>query len=84
MSPHEDIASRLDDLQLRYEIAAESAPTDVKLLQGIERCVELRMKLYGLDGKTPPTTTANPDPIITIDLAKLSTQTLKEIINLGT
>lgn len=57
---------------------------DVKLLQGIERCLELKMKLLGFDGKRPFQGAAagaqKEEQTITIDLSCLSKNTIEEIL----
>lgn len=56
---------------------------ELKWLQGVERCMELKMKVWGFDGKQPvPEVEPAPAPKIVLDLTKLSTETLSEIVAL--
>ncbi|MEG1371956.1 MAG: hypothetical protein RSD75_06425 [Mucinivorans sp.] len=83
-SPFELIISEIDALQLRYtELFASE--NDIKSLQGVERCLEMKMKIMGFDGKnSPPTENETSTAEIILDLTKLSKQSLEEIINLTT
>lgn len=73
------VVDEITTLQAQY-VKAFDDTFDIKALQGVERCIELKMKVYALDGKNPPQIDENPE--ITIDLSKLSSSTLKEIIEL--
>lgn len=66
------------DFQLQFDQQGE-----IKWLQGVERCVELKMKVWGFDGKQPPAEPAPPAaPPMVIDLKRLSTATLAELTHL--
>lgn len=76
-----DLLDRLDTLETLYrEGYLQNA--DLKLLQGVERCIELRMKLLGYDGKTTTAAPVVTESIMSIDLTKLSDTTLKELIGI--
>lgn len=76
-----DLLDRLDTLETLYrEGYLQNA--DLKLLQGVERCIELRMKLLGYDGKTATAAPVVTESIMSIDLTKLSDTTLKELIGI--
>lgn len=75
------LIAEIDIITKRYEelFARED---DIKALQGMERCVELKMKICGFDGKplpTPPTTDRVVEP--SISLAELPTSVLKQLLN---
>lgn len=76
------ITKRIDHLEGLYSDRADSG--DIKALQGIERCIELLMRLHGIDGKS--VVDEFEDDIIgdnsMINLSDLSTDTLKELISL--
>lgn len=70
---------KLDSLEELYRIAFDDS-SDIKALVGVERCLELRMKILGLDGKQGVgVTMAPPENLLTIDLEKLSQATLVEL-----
>ncbi|MEG2479730.1 MAG: hypothetical protein RSA50_05615 [Mucinivorans sp.] len=81
LTPQQTIQKHIDKLQEQYQRAVDESPNDIKILLGIERCIELRMRLWGFDGKpsaqsftpTAPTSEA-------IELASLSQATLKELL----
>lgn len=82
----------IDALEKRYrhliEIQSEQQDkvVDVKMMQGEERCLELKMKLLGFDGKQPfkPTEVgcSGVHDDIVIDLKTLSKQTIRELSKL--
>lgn len=76
-----DMLKRLDSLEKLYR---ESYFTneDLKLLQGVERCIELRMKLLGYDGKSSTAAPVASESIVSIDLKRLSDQTLRELLEI--
>ncbi|CDN31560.1 hypothetical protein BN938_1473 [Mucinivorans hirudinis] len=74
-----DLIQRLDTLEELYR-QSFSQSEDVRLLQGVERCIELRMKLLGYDGKTQAAAPVTEERTITIDLKQLSETTLKDIL----
>lgn len=76
-----DLLDRLDTLEELYRVSYIDGG-DLKLLQGVERCIELRMKLLGFDGKSAAAAPVAAESIVSIDLKKLSNETLKEIIHL--
>lgn len=76
-----DLLCRLDSLEKLYR-EGYATGEDMKLLQGVERCIELRMKLLGYDGKTVVAAPAAVDRVISIDLKRLSDDTLREILTL--
>lgn len=53
--------------------------TDIKPLQGIERCIELRMRL--VEGASPRAVSVEPErEQMEVDLARLSRDTLLELL----
>ena len=61
--------------------AHKRAPSlELKALQGIERCIELRMRLLGFDGKSVPAQPAPQEPPAELDLTRLSENALKELV----
>ncbi|MEG0656052.1 MAG: hypothetical protein RR465_03395, partial [Mucinivorans sp.] len=78
-SPFELLVSEIDTLQKKYADQYKQE-ADLKALQGVERCLELKMKIMGFDGKTPPTIgIETPGAEFLLDLSKLSKQALQEI-----
>lgn len=86
----------IDSLEQLYRQAIENlsfndnqkttAP-DIKFFQGVERCLELKIKLLGSSLRplpVPASQTVDSDQYITIDIEKLSQQAAKEILELST
>lgn len=77
----EQLVDEVDKISKRYaDHFTESA--DIKALQGMERCVELKMKIRGIDGKPPPQTepvTAPPE--WSIPVVDLPSDLLEKLIN---
>lgn len=76
----EDLLQRIDALEQMYSSAWQDS-SDLKLLQGLERCIELRMKLFGYDGKSQVATSSIPEQGSTLNLKILSEAALREIYN---
>lgn len=73
------LVGQIDELQ-KYYREAFATTDDIKALQGVERCIELKMKVWGFDGKaTVAEIIDQPSAEISIDLSKLSKETLLEI-----
>lgn len=70
--------SSLEKLYYEYYASKE----DLKVLQGMERLIEIRMKLYGYDGKNRVVRPSVPDDFRVIELSKLSEMALREILEL--
>lgn len=74
------LVTQIDQLQECYRKLFDDT-SDLKALQGVERCIELKMKVWGFDGKgVVAEISDNPTAEISIDLSKLSKQTLFEIL----
>lgn len=70
------ILKRLDRLEERYwQLSLEG---DIKACNGLEHCIELRMRLFGFDGKNSVDLPSAQSAII--DLDRLSESTLGELI----
>lgn len=66
----------------RLRLAKRAADIlDIKPLQGIERCIELRMKLVA--GLPEPATHNAEEPTVVVDLSKLSRETLRELLEVS-
>lgn len=76
-----DLLQRLDSLESLYRDGYH-ANEDLKLLQGVERCIELRMKLLGFDGKTTAAAPVAAESIVSIDLKQLSDETIRELLKI--
>lgn len=70
--------------QIELQTQEQNKTADIKIMQGVERCLELKMKLLGLDGKQPfvavEDKTGNPSDDIVLDLNSLSRQTIQELV----
>lgn len=73
-----ELLQRIDALEQMYDLAWQDS-RDIKLLQGLERCIELRMKLFGYDGKSQVATVIDTSPGATLNLKMLSEAALREI-----
>lgn len=81
-SKADTLIEQIDELQQDFQ-QQFAAQGEIKWLQGVERCVELKMKVWGFDGKQPPVENdPAPVPQIVLDLTRLSTTTLAEIMAL--
>lgn len=80
-----DLLRRLETLEKLYRDNFCSQD-DLKALQGVERCIELRMKLLGCDAKQSAGNAGavnTPEAAMSIDLSKLSENTINELLKLG-
>lgn len=77
-----DITSRINFLEDRYNALADSG--DAKSLQGLERCIELVMRLHGIESKSfiEQVEDFEEGNNSVIKLEDLSTETLKELFDL--
>lgn len=81
----------IDSLEKAYrrqiDLQTEDKAVDVKMMQGVERCLELKMKLLGFDGKQQPVLcnekAEGADDDIVIDIGGLSHQTVKELVEIS-
>lgn len=78
-----DALEKIYHRQIELQSEQHNKVTDIKTMQGVERCLELKMKLLGFDGKQqfmPTQTNCSPtgDDIV-IDLNDLSQQTIQEL-----
>ncbi len=68
-------------LSKRYEQLFASTD-DLKALQGMERCLEMKMKICGLDGKQPlQSTQINQTPNNLLPLTELPTELLELLLS---
>lgn len=74
-----DIIQRINKLEQRYEELSQGG--DVKYLNGMERCIELLMKVYGVDGKNSYDIIENSQDKVKVDMSRLSSSTLSELIS---
>lgn len=81
-SHSEILIQQIDSLQSRYN-DPEVTADEIKALQGVERCLELKMKIWGFDGKNPQAEQEQEASEIVIDITKLSKQALQEIAALS-
>lgn len=79
----DNITSRIDSLADRYNRIADSG--EVKALQGLERCIELVMRLHGIESKSfiEQIDESVEENNSVIKLEDLSTETLKELFELS-
>lgn len=77
----EKIIDEIDALAQKYE-QLFARDEDIKSLQGIERCIEMKMKTCGYDGKNNPDTPTNTNTQPTLLLSELPTDILKQIFNI--
>ncbi len=75
------IIQEIDDLAKKYN-QLFARDEDIKSLQGVERCIEMKMKACGIDGKNNPETNTNDNNQPTILLSELPTDILKQIFNI--
>ncbi len=76
-----EIRDSIELLEARYWSLSESG--DHKALSALERCIELRMRLLGIDGKKELECTEPGKPTSSttkLDLTKLSETTLTEVL----
>lgn len=82
-SHFDTLLHEINELAKTYSTAFD-LENDYKALQGVERCIELKIKLFDKDEQT---TGKDPDSEkqteLNIDLSKLSKQTLSEILQLS-
>lgn len=74
-----ELLKRVDSLEKLYRDSF-AINDDPKLLQGVERCIEIRMKLLGYDGKNSVAAPIAAETILSIDLKQLSETTLRELL----
>ncbi|MFI3286979.1 MAG: hypothetical protein R3Y61_00720 [Rikenellaceae bacterium] len=74
-----EIIKEIDELSKRYEMLFQR-DEDLKTLQGMERCLEMKMKAYGIDGKNTTENEAAPIHETKINLNTLPTKLLREIL----
>ena len=74
------LIEQIDELKTDFQSLFDEQK-ELKWLQGVERCLELKMKVWGFDGKQPPVE-AEPPPSVVLDLTRLSKATLAEIVEL--
>lgn len=67
---------KIDALETAYWELIEAEKPDPRLLQGVERCIELRLKLLRVD-TLPEPACGKPEP--KVDLSALSDAALKEL-----
>lgn len=77
-----EIIEEIDALCRRYENLFDK-DEDPKMLQGMERCIEMKMKASGIDGKNNPESEAQQNPSTIIDLSKIPTSLLKELLEIA-
>lgn len=72
------IIHEIDNLAQKYNQLFDR-DEDIKSLQGVERCIEMKMKACGIDGKNNPETPSNNPASPTLLLSELPTDILKQI-----
>lgn len=73
------ILRRLDRLEGFYWSVADQG--NIKAGDGLEACIALRMKLFGLDGKDlPPVEPTTPPSVSAVDFDTLSDAALQEVM----
>lgn len=76
-----DITSRIDSLEVRYNVLADNG--DLKGFSGLERCIEMLMRLHGIDVKSVLECDDSTDgDNLMINLSDLSTASLEELLSL--
>ncbi len=76
---HKTIITEINALKKHYE-ELFLCEQDIKALTGVERCIEMKMKVMGIDGKhkDEPQTTNNTQTHIS--LSELPTKLLNELL----
>lgn len=82
-SHFDTLLREINELAKTYS-AAFDVENDYKALQGVERCIDLKLKLFDKDEQnTAKDPDAEKQTELIIDLSKLSKQTLSEILQIS-
>lgn len=79
LSTPEKLLREVTQLSKKYEQLFASSD-DIKALQGIERCVEMKIKISGLDAKTQQQLAPITENSNSIPLTELPTELLEKLL----
>ncbi len=76
------IIDEIDELTKKYEMLF-ARDEDLKSLQGMERCIEMKMKACGMDGKNKIENDDNSNNETRLILSELPTKFINELIEIA-
>ncbi len=76
------IIDEIDELTKKYEMLF-ARDEDLKSLQGMERCIEMKMKACGMDGKNKTENDDNSNNETRLILSELPTKFINELIEIA-